>query len=107
MLPELTEILASCHTAEPFLRKNVVDGAYRSVHHYLDVQFRLFREDFMRPLRDGIRKLNEIATVAKKQRNANLNVKGIDSLNVYFNVLVVSSLLTENGNLDRDCIRNS
>ena len=39
----------------PFLRRNVVKGRYTDGQHYLDVQFRLLREDFVRPLREGIR----------------------------------------------------
>ena len=39
---------------KPFLRKNLVQGAYENLDHYLDVQFRLLREDFLRPLREGI-----------------------------------------------------
>ena len=39
---------------KPFLRPNLVQGGYRSWDHYLDVQFRLLREDFIAPLRDGI-----------------------------------------------------
>ncbi|XP_069936734.1 NFX1-type zinc finger-containing protein 1-like [Cherax quadricarinatus] len=38
----------------PFLRKNIVKGKYNDPDHYLDVQFRLLREDFVRPLRKGI-----------------------------------------------------
>ena len=41
----------------PYLRKNVVRGAYEDLDHYLDVQFRLLHEDFLRPLREGIIKL--------------------------------------------------
>ncbi|XP_044753526.1 NFX1-type zinc finger-containing protein 1-like isoform X3 [Coccinella septempunctata] len=41
-------------TRKPFLRKNIVIGPYRDVNHYLDVQFRLLREDFVGPLRHGI-----------------------------------------------------
>ena len=36
-----------------YLRKNRVEGAYDSFNHYRDVIFRLTREDFMRPLREG------------------------------------------------------
>ena len=39
---------------KPYLRKNIVHGAYENLEHYLDVQFRLLREDFLRPLREGI-----------------------------------------------------
>ena len=43
---------------QPFLRPNVTRGAYRNSEHYLDVQFRLLREDFIGPLRDGIESLS-------------------------------------------------
>ncbi|CAG4965233.1 unnamed protein product [Parnassius apollo] len=39
----------------PFVRPNIVDGAYKDIEHYLDVQFRLLREDCFGPLREGIR----------------------------------------------------
>lgn len=39
---------------QPYLRPNVTRGPYAGVDHYLDVQFRLMREDFLRPLREGI-----------------------------------------------------
>jgi len=29
------------------------EGGYEDAEHYLDVQFRLLREDFIRPLRSG------------------------------------------------------
>ncbi|XP_068721845.1 NFX1-type zinc finger-containing protein 1-like [Montipora capricornis] len=38
----------------PFLRKNITKGQYENAEHYLDVQFRLLREDFLEPLREGI-----------------------------------------------------
>ncbi|KAJ8878733.1 hypothetical protein PR048_019319 [Dryococelus australis] len=38
----------------PFIRPNIVKGSYVNVEHYLDVQFRLLREDFIKPLREGI-----------------------------------------------------
>nr|CAD7604192.1 unnamed protein product [Timema genevievae] len=37
-----------------FIRPNIIKGAYSDVEHYLDVQFRLLREDFIGPLREGI-----------------------------------------------------
>ncbi|KAG6452108.1 NFX1-type zinc finger-containing protein 1 [Manduca sexta] len=42
----------SHHT--PFLRPNIVKGSYHDVEHYLDVQFRLLREDCFGPLREGV-----------------------------------------------------
>ncbi|XP_066939877.1 NFX1-type zinc finger-containing protein 1-like [Macrobrachium rosenbergii] len=44
--------LVNCN--RPFLRKNIVEGKYNDEKHYLDVQFRLLREDFVKPLRTGI-----------------------------------------------------
>ncbi|XP_060534908.1 NFX1-type zinc finger-containing protein 1-like isoform X2 [Cylas formicarius] len=38
----------------PYLRRNIVDRPYDSVEQYLDIQFRLLREDFVSPLRKGI-----------------------------------------------------
>ena len=42
---------------KPFLRVNIVDGSYNDLEHYLDVQFRLMREDFIIPLRRGVKEL--------------------------------------------------
>ncbi|KAM7440667.1 NFX1-type zinc finger-containing protein 1 [Porites harrisoni] len=44
---------------KPFLRANVVGGSYKDLEHYLDVQFRLLREDFILPLRRGIEQLRK------------------------------------------------
>ncbi|GMR32916.1 hypothetical protein PMAYCL1PPCAC_03111, partial [Pristionchus mayeri] len=38
----------------PYMRKALVSGAYSDNDNYLDVQFRLMREDMVAPLRDGI-----------------------------------------------------
>ncbi|XP_059169632.1 NFX1-type zinc finger-containing protein 1-like [Physella acuta] len=38
--------------AKPFVRCAVVDGAYESVHDYLDIQFRLMRQDFILPTKN-------------------------------------------------------
>ena len=37
-----------------YLRPAKIKGQYDSDEHYLDVQFRLLREDLIRPLREGI-----------------------------------------------------
>ena len=52
ILPQPGEI--KNNQEKPFLRPNLTKGSYRSWDHYLDVQFRLLREDFMGPLREGI-----------------------------------------------------
>jgi hypothetical protein len=65
----------------PFLRPNIISGAYLDVEHYLDVQFRLLREDFVCPLRDGI--TNYLSE--KPTRNKN-NMKRVDNVRFYKNV---------------------
>ena len=50
----------------PFLRKNISRGRYENVEHYLDVQFRLLREDFLEPLREGIHEI--IRDIPRHQR---------------------------------------
>ena len=51
----------------PFLRKNISKGRYQDVEHYLDIQFRLLREDFLEPLREGIYEITH--NVPRVQRN--------------------------------------
>ncbi|XP_045518315.1 NFX1-type zinc finger-containing protein 1-like [Pieris brassicae] len=50
LLPTEEDLLET----QPFLRPNIVKGAYSDVDHYLDVQFRLLREDCFGPIREGI-----------------------------------------------------
>ena len=52
VLPTPEEI--QYHDRKPFLRPNIIKGAYDNWDHYLDVQFRLLREDFVSPLRHGV-----------------------------------------------------
>uniref|UniRef100_A0A915BXJ0 NFX1-type zinc finger-containing protein 1 n=1 Tax=Parascaris univalens TaxID=6257 RepID=A0A915BXJ0_PARUN len=42
------------HPVRPYLRRNKEKGSFSDVEQYLDVQFRLLREDFVSPMRDGI-----------------------------------------------------
>ncbi|CAL8143346.1 unnamed protein product [Orchesella dallaii] len=51
IVPTLQELLQD---KRPFLRPNKIVGPYYSPEHYLDVQFRLLREDFVQPLRKGV-----------------------------------------------------
>lgn len=51
IIPTVEELLSK----EPsFLRPNKQSGSYADAEHYLDVQFRLLREDFLQPLKQGI-----------------------------------------------------
>jgi len=51
ILPRVTEIT---NDSKPDLECNKVEGSYTDWNHYLSVQFRLLREDFISPLRQGI-----------------------------------------------------
>ncbi|XP_074616895.1 uncharacterized protein LOC141876266 isoform X2 [Acropora palmata] len=64
ILPTSQEILTQ---ETPFLRTNIIKGRYQNAEHYLDVQFRLFREDFLGPLREGIQEI--IQDIPRKKRN--------------------------------------
>ena len=52
ILPQWDEVCTA--VKPPRLRKNIVSGAYTDWLHYYDIQFRLLREDFVAPLRNGI-----------------------------------------------------
>ncbi|XP_038210049.1 NFX1-type zinc finger-containing protein 1-like [Zerene cesonia] len=67
VLPTTEDLLDS----KPFVRPNIVDGAYNGVDHYLDVQFRLLREDCYGPLREGIMQFRHDPT---RRRYENIRV---------------------------------
>jgi hypothetical protein len=101
--PKLADILCE---QKPFLRKNITNGAYNSVHHYLDVQFRLLREDYLQPLREGVLKFRSIiqknkidiekldANKVELSPNVKKELRNIDSLNIYYNVKVHDTKLS-------------
>ena len=39
---------------DPAIQSNIIKGKYKNVEQYLDIQYRLLREDFVRPLRKSI-----------------------------------------------------
>ncbi|CAL4167091.1 unnamed protein product, partial [Meganyctiphanes norvegica] len=67
------------HTERPFLRRNIVQGQYTDSQHYLDVQFRLLREDFIQPLRNGVKAYRE------KSKSRNMDVR------IYHNVHIIGA----------------
>lgn len=69
MVPTQDELTNLSETG--FLRRNKIKGAYKSVHDYLDVHFRLMREDFMIPLREGISTLKNINRKRKSKMPVN------------------------------------
>ncbi|XP_073443907.1 NFX1-type zinc finger-containing protein 1-like isoform X2 [Dendrobates tinctorius] len=75
---------------KPSMRPNIIDGSYADARSYLDTHFRLMREDFIRPLRDGIS-----ALVALKKEDLD-NAK-IDDIRIYFDAKILSPLCTRAG----------
>ena len=80
-----------CSDEKPYLRRNKVenteDEKYKDLHDYLDVQFRLLREDFVSPLRDGIREITK--KIPEKERSQNLYI--------YENVEIMHTVCTRAG----------
>ena len=68
------------------LRPNIISEQYEDWMHYYDVQFRLLREDFIAPLRKGIKDYRD----GKVGRN-------ISNLRVYHNVRIAKPVFTKNG----------
>lgn len=78
---------------KPFLRQNLTSQSYMSTHLYLDTHFRLMREDFVRPLRDGIQYL--LLNVGGReglQRNTHF-----DDIRVYFDTQLLVPKFTRSG----------
>ncbi|XP_059169746.1 NFX1-type zinc finger-containing protein 1-like [Physella acuta] len=72
-------------SARTFFRSAVKEGAYSSVEHYLDVQFRLMREDFIIPIRQG---LAELRNNPGRQKTSNL------SLRIYHGVRLIQKVFS-------------
>ena len=74
----------------PFLRQNKIFGGYENLQHYLDVQFRLLREDFIGPLRDGIH--DYIESLQNKGKGCKTK-----DIRVYTDVQMISSVCNSSG----------
>ncbi|XP_038052474.1 NFX1-type zinc finger-containing protein 1-like [Patiria miniata] len=82
IFPRSTELR---QMGKPFLRKNIVRGRYDSVEHYLDVQFRLLREDFVAPMREGITEF--LSTTHGR----------LQDIRIYYDVFVEAAKTASNG----------
>ena len=89
VVPTQEDILSE---GRPFLRRNKIDGSYNDVEHYLDVQFRLLREDFMRPLREGMAQLLERMGSARID-----SLQSLQDIRVYSNVQLLYTECNSNG----------
>ncbi|KAJ8311089.1 hypothetical protein KUTeg_011358 [Tegillarca granosa] len=72
------------------MRRNKAKGGYDNLEHYLDVQFRLLREDFLAPLRDGIKEYMETLHTEGK-------VKKLQELRIYSDVQIICPICTNKG----------
>ena len=86
VVPNEEDILSG---ERPFLRRNKIDGSYHNPEHYLDVQFRLLREDFVRPLREGISRLLE--------RVGSSKIDTHQDIRLYNDVRLLYPVCTSNG----------
>lgn len=77
---------------KPFLRCNRSKGGYDDLQQYLDIQFRLLREDYLHPLREGIldyRRELEVASKVGKRRQTDIRM--------YENVEILRPLCSNHG----------
>ena len=75
---------------KPYLRPNIKEGGFDDTQHYLDIQFRLLREDFIQPLRNGIKDYLQFQSEAGGNRKLN-------DIRVYYDVSVLNAVCTHTG----------
>ncbi|OCT76170.1 NFX1-type zinc finger-containing protein 1 [Xenopus laevis] len=73
-----------------YMPQNIVNGSYRDAKSYLDTHFRLLREDFIRPLRDGI---SQLVSVHSKE----IAETKFDDIRIYFSAKILSPVCTRVG----------
>ncbi|KAF4525721.1 hypothetical protein B566_EDAN011898 [Ephemera danica] len=100
--PESEDILCSDETIH--LRPNLTEEKYSDVEQYLDIQFRLLREDYIRPLRSSIAEYRQKRFLESQQQtvaviNANdppPEVMRYTSPRIYENVKFIKGNVKEN-----------
>ncbi|XP_015334920.1 NFX1-type zinc finger-containing protein 1 [Marmota marmota marmota] len=75
----------------PFLRPNIISGKYESTAVYLDTHFRLLREDFVRPLREGILEL------LQSFEDQCLRKRKFDDIRIYFDTRIITPVCSSSG----------
>ncbi|XP_070444626.1 NFX1-type zinc finger-containing protein 1 isoform X2 [Equus przewalskii] len=75
----------------PFLRPNIISGKYDSTAVYLDTHFRLLREDFVRPLREGILEL------LQSFEDQGLRKRKFDDIRIYFDTRIITPVCSSSG----------
>ncbi|XP_047439999.1 NFX1-type zinc finger-containing protein 1 isoform X2 [Mugil cephalus] len=80
----------------PFLRPNLTTKRYTNTHLYLDTHFRLLREDFVRPLREGIQQLLR-NQMDRGRTDSPLKTKRFDDIRIYFDTKMIVPKCTPTG----------
>ena len=80
----------------PFLRPNITSQRYPSAHVYLDTHFRLLREDFVRPLREGIQQLLQ-SQGAQALDGVPMRKRHFDDIRIYFDTRLIIPQCTHTG----------
>ncbi|XP_033625781.1 NFX1-type zinc finger-containing protein 1-like isoform X2 [Asterias rubens] len=88
VLPDISEIRSN---ELPGLKAILKEGAYDSVDAYLDTIFRLLREDFVAPLRNGI------SSFIKQQETKDSNAVRLDDVRVYRSVHILNPVCGYDG----------
>lgn len=81
---------------KPFLRPNIISQSFPNARIYLDTHFRLLREDFVRPLREGVKELLRIHHT-EKTNGIPMKNRQFDDIRVYFDTRVILPLCTSMG----------
>ncbi|XP_053401641.1 NFX1-type zinc finger-containing protein 1-like [Mercenaria mercenaria] len=87
VFPELKDLQLD---EKPFLRANKVQGKYDNLETYLDIQYRLLREDYMQPLRKGISEYRECM-------KSGGSVRKIKELKLYQSVKIMYPVCSRQG----------
>ena len=90
VIPSAADLLCS----RPFLRKNITDRRFNDLDHYLDVQFRLLKEDFVMPLRDGIKQLTKDKDLLEPTKSS---TRQANDVSVYHGVTVLYPVCNRKG----------
>lgn len=93
--PQTVDVTAGMEH-NPTLRRNKAKGKYRDLEHYLDIQFRLLREDFICPLREGIQQYIEALHNTGQ-------VRRLQDLRIYKDVQILSPICDRSGLSYRVC----
>ena len=91
VIPDAADLLFS----RPFLRENVTDRKFKDLDHYLDVQFRLLREDFLMPLREGIKQLRKESNSVEPCSAS--NARRAKNVSAYYDVIVLRPVYSDKG----------